>query len=268
MRTVDTEGMQMLLSFSDVFDGKELPNLEREIKSFNMHKAISIIVELISIRNKKYSPHEFLGMEIEPSFQSVLKRFIMDGVVADEVINEICLKEDLCIVALQPMLLLLKRFIFQGDYNSLAEIDYTITKDDYKKIIEMELVIIEELNNKHSESLDTDHFLYSTYHLNYTKNLACEYSRMYYMMNLSKDDSFLTSENKNEFRDYYNDYLRKYGFSPLDYLFLLFIENRLYYRELHDETFLYKSSVQFELLKIQIETEERAPDILFSVLCL
>lgn len=133
MQTVDTEGMQMFLSFSDIFDNKELPEMEKEIKNFNMHKAISIIVELISIRNKTYPPQKAFGVEIKLPSQSIIKKFMMDGLKNEKIVDELSLSDGNCIVALQPLLLLLKEFIIYGNYNSLNDTDYKITKRSGKK---------------------------------------------------------------------------------------------------------------------------------------
>ena len=52
MYKVDATGIQLLLGYSDVF-GEPAPNLIEEIGKINMHKTLSIIAELIGIRNVK-----------------------------------------------------------------------------------------------------------------------------------------------------------------------------------------------------------------------
>ena len=82
MYTVDTENAHLLLGYTDVFSDK-MPNLQEELKNIHMHKAISIICELIRVRDKKiklYSilpiPYEtFLKLQmcdIEPKFSKEL----------------------------------------------------------------------------------------------------------------------------------------------------------------------------------------------------
>lgn len=63
MYKVDATGMQILLGYSDVF-GEPSPNLIEEIGKMNMHKTLSIISELIGIRNVKLNPIQIFNCEI------------------------------------------------------------------------------------------------------------------------------------------------------------------------------------------------------------
>ena len=44
----------------------------------------------------------------------------------------------------------------------MEDIDYEILEDDYKKIIQLQLAVVEKVNEKHLAELDANHFLYST----------------------------------------------------------------------------------------------------------
>ena len=73
MYSVDANGAQVLIGYKDVFSD-EMPNLIREIEKLNMHKAISIICELIRVRDAKMDPVVVLGMEFQLPFEVVLKK--------------------------------------------------------------------------------------------------------------------------------------------------------------------------------------------------
>ena len=64
MYSVDAEDAQLLLGYTDVFSD-EMPNLQEEINNMNMHKAISIICELIRVRDAMLIRYEFLGESLE-----------------------------------------------------------------------------------------------------------------------------------------------------------------------------------------------------------
>ena len=55
MYYVDLTGSQILLTYSEVYQD-EKPDLISEIKKLNMHKAISIICELIRVRDAYLDP--------------------------------------------------------------------------------------------------------------------------------------------------------------------------------------------------------------------
>ena len=189
MYSVDANGAQILIGYSDVFSD-EMPNLIREIEKLNMHKAISIICELIRVRNAKMNPIVVLGMEFQLPFEVVLKKQ-MCGInpgSPEEMFSTSLLRKDVHIISPQMLLILLKRIIQYGNYESMRETNYIVTEDDYKKVIQLELIVAEEISGIHEEGLDINHFLYSTYHLNYERNIAHEFLRMYYMLEkLSRD---------------------------------------------------------------------------------
>lgn len=60
MYEVDTTDAQILLEYSDVFKG-QTPDLIEEIEKLNMHKSISIICELIRVRDAEMEPIQIMG---------------------------------------------------------------------------------------------------------------------------------------------------------------------------------------------------------------
>ena len=106
--------------------------------------------------------------------------------------------------------------------------DYEIMDEDYREIIILQLLVADEVAEKHKNDIDTDHFLYATYHLNYKRNTANEVQRMYYMMEyLNKNPETFDDDIRSEYRDYYGDFTSKYGVTPTEYIAFLFWE--LYY---------------------------------------
>ncbi len=41
----------------------------------------------------------------------------------------------------------------------MDDIEYEVTEDDYKKIIQLQLVVAEEVSRKHLKEFDSNHFL-------------------------------------------------------------------------------------------------------------
>lgn len=77
MYSVDAIGAQLLIGYSDVFSG-ETPDLKEEIATLNMHKAISIICELIRVRDAMLEPVPILWGEFRIPFETVLKKQMCD----------------------------------------------------------------------------------------------------------------------------------------------------------------------------------------------
>lgn len=90
----------------------------------------------------------------------------------------------------------------------------------------------EEIDYGYSIEFDKNHFLYSTYHMNYKRNVRNKFLRMYYMMEkISRDINNFDIDIQNEYRDYYSAFTEKYHFTPTQYSSLLFLELRTYYNE-------------------------------------
>lgn len=233
MYSVDMKDAQLILGYSDVFSDDK-PNLIEKIGKMNIHKTISIISELIQVRDAKCDPINIFGMEFKIPFETVLKRDYcgMNPKSPEEMIENEMLSKNQHIISLQMLLILLKKVIVYGNYDSLKITDYEISDEDYRDVIMLHLLVADEVSKKQKISIDTDHFLYSTYHLNYQRNVANEFQRMYYMMEyLSINPQIFDDDIKAEYRDYYGDFTSRYGVTPTEYSSLLFWELQYYYSE-------------------------------------
>lgn len=231
MYTADVREAQLLLSYTDVFPG-EVPNLEDEIPKLNMHKAISIICELIRVRDSKMDPIRVCGLEILVPFETKIKTAIcgLDPKSPDEMFGNPVLRKDRHIISVQMLMLLLKKVIQYGDYGTLSNTDYEVKEEDYKKIIQLQLAVVESVSEMDASDPNTDYFLYATYHLNYRRNLANEFLRTYYMLEiLSRDKNNFDSDVQNEYRDYYAAFQARYDITPSQYIFLIFGEVDTYF---------------------------------------
>lgn len=256
MYSIDISKVHLILGYSDVYDG-EKPDVVEIIQSMNMHKLISIISELIQIRDAKCDPVNVLGMEIRFPFETILKRDYcgMNPQSPKEMVDNTLLRKDKHIISLQMLLILLKKVIVYGNYDSLNNRDYIITNDDYKKVIILQLLVADEFSKKNSENMDTDHFLYSNYHLNYQRNVAAEFSRMYYMMELlCKNKQLFEKDVQQEYRNYYEDFINKYGVSPTEYSSLLFWELHYYFS---NKNFLLHSSSWRSIASTYVDIKEK-----------
>ena len=235
MYSVDTDNAQLVLGYTDVFLD-EIPDLQEEIKKLNMHKAISIVCELIRVRDAMLDPIRILWGEFRIPFETVLKKQMcgINPKSPEELISNPLLKKNVHIISLQMLLILLKKIVQYGNYETMSNAEYEITEEDYKEIIRLQLVVAEELNQKHLQEFDKNHFLYSTYHLNYQRNVAHEFLRIYYMMErISKDINNFDIDVQKEYRDYYSAFTKKYQFTPTQYIFLLFWELSIYYSDIN-----------------------------------
>lgn len=73
MYSVDTSEVQLILGYTDVFKDV-MPDLRSEISKLNMHKSISIVCELIRVRDAMTDPIKVFGGEFQMPFEAVLKR--------------------------------------------------------------------------------------------------------------------------------------------------------------------------------------------------
>ena len=112
MYSIDATGAQLLIGYTDVFSG-ETPNLNEEIATLNMHKAISIICELIRVRDAMLEPIPVLWGEFRIPFETVLKKQMcdIDPKSPKEMFSNPLLRKDVHIISVQMLLLLLKRII-------------------------------------------------------------------------------------------------------------------------------------------------------------
>lgn len=224
-------GAQILLTYSDIFK-EDKPDLIESIKNLNMHKTISIICELLRVRDSYMDSLIIFNHEYKIPFETVLKKEMCSIVPnsPEEMFSNPLLHKDNHIISVQMLFILLKKIIVYGNYETMEQTDYQIEKEDYKTVIKLNLLVAEEVSDKHKVEMDTDHFLYSTYHLNYQRNVANEFLRMYYMMEIvSRDINNFDADVQGEYRNYYKDFTEKYGFTPTEYSSLLFWQLEEYY---------------------------------------
>ena len=235
MYSIDLKNAQLLLQYSDVFDG-EKPNFIEMIHSMNMHKAISIISELIQVRDAYCGPVNALWIEFRIPFETVLKIDYCDmkPESPEAMINNTMLRKNQHIISLQMLLILLKKLFIYGDYETLKCRNYEITSEDYRDIIILQLLVADEVSEKHEINIDTDHFLYATYHLNYKRNVSGEFLRMYYIMEVLSAHHERLDKNvqrEGEKYHYYESFTSKYGVTPTEYSSLLFWELGYYFSD-------------------------------------
>lgn len=234
MYIVDAHNAQLILGYDDIFKDDK-PNLIDAIRGLNMHKAISIISELIQIRNAKCSPINIYNFQITFPFETILKQKLcgIDPQSPEEFQNCELLHKNVHVISLQMLLILLKKILIYGDYTSFSDTEYSVSLADYQEIIKLQLLVADEVESAiHDVDFDSDHFLYSSYHLNYQRNVANEFERMFYMLEVvCKNPACLNADIQREYRDYYHDFETKYGVTPTEYSSFLFGELQYYYSE-------------------------------------
>lgn len=230
---VDATDAQILLGYSDLFPGAA-PELIPEIQKLNMHKAISIISELIALRNGKMKPVSVYGNSIQLPYETVLKKKILgigDTSCKDLGTNPIFRKNQ-HVISIQMLLMLLKKIIVYGNYETMNQVDYEITDADYAKIIRLQLIVVDEVCKNEEHSFDRGHFIFSTYHLNHHLPDSGRFLRMYYMLDvLNQNVENFPEDIRGEYRNYYDAFLTKYEITTTQYASILFWELRPYYLE-------------------------------------
>lgn len=266
MYSIDASSAQLILEYEDIFSN-DRPDVEGEISSLNMHKSISVICELIRVRDVMLEPISTIGGEFRIPLETVLKNKIcgIELKSSEKMFSNPLFRKDTHIITVQMLLILLKRVIQFGNYETLEDIDYEVAESDYKKIIQLQLAIASEVSQSHSKEFDSNHFLYSTYHLNYQRNVAQEFLRMYYMMEkISRGKNEFDADVRGEYRDYYTAFTEKYGFTPIEYSSLLFGELTTYYSDVNG---LIYTSMWRELGKVygRIKKKELIPKIISTL---
>ncbi len=229
--TPNLDNVKEILSYSDFFRKEDMPDLQTEIKKLNLHKSISIICELISVIDVK---HEFNVYSYNMSiylYQGILKQWIRKTKSKEDILSDSIFYSKRFIISRQVLLMLLKDFIVYGNYDSLLKTDYTITQQDYEKIVILNLIEAERLSTIQEELSDSDNFLYANYHFNYKKNLAAELSRMNYLMEKDKSVDNFSKNIQGEYVNYYYAFEQKYGFAPTEYLVYLFLQAAPYFND-------------------------------------
>ncbi|MBQ7009265.1 MAG: hypothetical protein IJN05_08640 [Ruminococcus sp.] len=74
MYTVSENNIHQILTYSDVYNDK-IPDLKNEIALLNIHKSISIISELIRVRNILLNDIPVLGGIFSLPFEVILKKW-------------------------------------------------------------------------------------------------------------------------------------------------------------------------------------------------
>ena len=131
MYTADVTGAQILLTYSDIFK-EDKPDLIESIKNLNMHKAISIICELLRVRDSYMDPLIIFNHEFKIPFETLLKKE-MCGIVPnspEEMCSNPLLHKDNHIISVQMLFVLLKKIIVYGNYETMEQTDYQIEKED------------------------------------------------------------------------------------------------------------------------------------------
>mgnify|MGYP000009255282 CR=1 FL=1 len=230
---VDATDVQILLGYSDLFPGT-VPELIPEIQKLNMHKAISIISELIALRNSKMKPVNVYGYSLQLPYETVLKKKILgigDTSCKDLSTNPI-FRRNQHVVSIQMLLILLKKIIAYGNYETLNQVDYKIDDADYAKIIQLQLIVVDEVCQKEEHDFDKGYFVFSSYHLNHRQSNAGRFLRMYYMLEvLNQDADNFPEDIRGEYRNYYDAFSAKYEITTTQYASILFWELRPYYLE-------------------------------------
>ena len=228
------EDWQELLVYSDIFE-EPVPKIEDEIKKLNLGKAVSIICELLAVRNMTVSCTRDVPvvgkMEIDIPYEMILKRNFgnIKFQNLEELFSDNRMKKNRHIIALQPMLILLKNIIAYTEDVSIQETDFEITASDYAEIIKLQLVITESMQYRDAQQFDTANFVYGNYHINNDHNVASEIVRSFYMLErLDRDVNNFPDDVKGEFKDYRGEFNKKYGYSVAEYLFSIFKELELY----------------------------------------
>ena len=234
MYRLHLEDWQELLVYSDIFEGS-IPDIKEEIKKFDLGKAISIICELLAVRNmtvKQIMDVPYIGKtEVEIPYQLILKREFCNirPQNSQELFSDGRMKKNRHIIALQPMLILLKTFLAYSDEVSVQNTTFEVTEKDYAEIIRLQLIVADNMQYRDSKQFDADNFIYCNYHVNNDHNVAAEIVRSYYMLEkLDCDIDLFPDDVKGEYKDYRGVFKTKYGYSIAEYIFSIFRELELY----------------------------------------
>lgn len=226
--------MNEILTYSDMFS--EPFDFEVEIKRINPYKALSIISELLAVRNMTFpisTEIPVIGkIEMDVPYQMFLKKEFGDitPTSSSEMFSDYRLMKNRHIIALQPMLILAKYIILSADENDRNEENFSVSKDDYKTVIKMALKVAEKISENDAEDFNVSSFLYGTYHINNDHNVANEFARSYYILDkIGKKPEDFPEDIRGEYKDYWSAFKEKYGYSMTDYLYSLFWELRKYY---------------------------------------
>lgn len=233
MYKLDSRMLHRILTYSEIHGTKlDQRQVIEFAKSLNLYKSISIVCELLSLRNKtitKNSQYLWWNLSVDVPFDGAIKYHYlnyqgpqkMDFINgAEDLLNPIT-HPNYHILTLQSLLIALKLLIGYGDYSSLTDNNSDITEDDYIFVIRLALMSIELLDY---HDFCTEHFIYGNYHLNQINNIGSEIARAYYVYDVIARDKSLFSKNvQNEYLDFNSDFMNKYGYSITEYLSVMFL---------------------------------------------
>ncbi len=150
----DIKSAQTILGYNELF-GEEKLNLVEEINKLNVHKAISLISELIQVRDVTCNPVRVGGMEIKLPFDIALKRKFggIKPSSAEEMLEMKTLHKDKYIVSLQRLFILLKKILIYGNMETIDCDEYDITHDDYQEKIKLQLLVVDIVAEKNKKIL-------------------------------------------------------------------------------------------------------------------
>ena len=228
---LDSKSVRRTPSYAEVF-GKEITSEEIQIfiSELDMYSSISIICELLSLRNKQISRDShylWWDFSIKVPFDCALKHLFLQNCYENKATIT---SEGLSLlnpydtstqfITLQSLLISLKLLLAYGNYDSLSEKD-SISSDDYCKILKLSLIATGTLDVEH---LNPNHFIYGNYHLNQINNIGNEILRAYevYCV-IGGDRSKFSAEVQKEYLDFNSDFTAKYGYTISDYLTVLFL---------------------------------------------
>lgn len=225
MFEIAADDIQEILIYSDIYD-TPMPILEDELRKLDIGKAISIICELIAVRNVKISINNELVSRFFKSvsipYQLVIKKDFC-GITSDEKLLQI-MEVNKHVISLQTLLILLKLLVKESDKTIVENTDFKITKQEYENIIKLNLLVAEKLSEHDAkESFSPSNFVYGTYHINNDHNVASEIVRSFYIMSvLGRNNDLLDQNIIGEYRDYWNAFYKEKGYTIDEYMYVLF----------------------------------------------
>lgn len=223
--------MEEILTYSDLFGGI-MPDFEEEIKKHNLYKLISIICEFARVKNSNIILN-FGTAEIKINYEIILKMILLDLNLNDQKsidksgYRDILFSKKKHIISSQHLMILLKNAIYYCTNEELNDENFNISRDDYKEVLKLQLLLNERLDNLIDKdvSFDADHFIYCNYQINNGYTISFAFSRSYYIFEkLLKNKDNFDQKTQGGFKDYYKDFIKNYEYTPIEYLSVLFTE--------------------------------------------
>lgn len=252
MYTLNPMVLQRCLSYKELF-GKEQSDEEIKayVQSLNMYNSISIICELLSLRDKtikKTSSYLWWDIDLTIPFDNVLKSLLLEYCdnhkvelteEAKSLLNPFSREAKL--ITLQSLLHAMKILLAYGNYEWIDSRPQ-IEKEEYAKTIILALISIDLLS---VEDIRPDHFIYGNYQLNQFNNVGNEICRAYYMYcMIGASSAFLPDSRRDQWININEDFVSKYGYSISQYLATVIL---LVEKELSDQDKLSFCPIYFDM---------------------